>query len=132
MRLSLMSCLVAGSIILLASAGCNREPAAAPVKSVSFEQYMPIPITLTLTRTQDGGRTGPIADNYRPQVRFTQQGIEATCAVTLGNSAVALEPGDTSDALLSCDTEVHANSTSNTFTMLEGGKPIGAGTLQIP
>jgi translation elongation factor EF-Tu-like GTPase len=101
------------------------------VKSVTFEQYMPIPITLTLTRTQDGGRTGPIADNYRPQVRFAQN-IEATCAVTLGNSAVALEPGDTSEASLSCDTEVHVDSTSNTFTMLEGGKPIGAGILQIP
>jgi translation elongation factor EF-Tu-like GTPase len=131
MRLPHTSLLIAFASVL-SSAGCKQEPTAAPVKSVTFEQYMPIPITLTLMRTQDGGRTGPIADNYRPQVRFTQQGIEALCAVTLGNSAVALEPGHTSDATLSCDTEVHVDSTSNTFTMLEGGKPIGMGTLQIP
>ena len=131
MRLPTTSFLIAVACIAFTSVGCKQEPTAAPAKSATFEQYMPIPVTLTLARTQDGGRTGPIADNYRPQVRFTQQGIETLCAVTLGNSAIALEPGHTSDATLSCDAEVHVNSTSNTFTMLEDGKPIGVGTLQI-
>ena len=46
--------------------------------------------------------------------------------------AIHLEPGHSTDATLACDAIVRADSRSNTFTMLEGGKPVGSGTIAIP
>jgi translation elongation factor EF-Tu-like GTPase len=132
MRVRRVLYVTAAAAGLFSLLGCAPKQEPKEIKSVTFEQNVPIPTQLSLLKTEEGGRTGPIGDNYRPQIRFAHDGVEATCAVMLGNSAVALEPGHSTDATLACDAIVHADSRSNTFTMLEGGKPVGSGTIAIP
>ena len=132
MRVQTVLCVAAAAAGLFSLIGCAQKQEPAEIKSVTFEPNVPIPTEVSLLKTEEGGRSGPIGDNYRPQIRFANEGLEATCAVMLGNSAVALEPGHSTDATLACDAVVRADSRSNTFTMLEGGKPVGSGTIAIP
>ena len=115
--------------VAVVATGCGKKPAA----SVTFKANSPIPVGFTLLKA-DGqiGRSGAISNNYRPQVRFPRGTTETTCAVALPASSPALEPGQTTDASLACDSQVEVEPSKLEFTVFEGGKQVGQGTVQLP
>ncbi|GAA4417309.1 hypothetical protein [Acidovorax lacteus] len=117
------------------SSGCSKKPAEpqATAEPVAFKAQAVIPVNLTLLKADgQSGRVSPITSNYRPQVRFPLGSLEATCTVQLPAAAPSLEPGQSSSASLTCDTEVRVERAKPEFTVVEGGKLVGTGSVQLP
>jgi translation elongation factor EF-Tu-like GTPase len=132
MNLCLIRLATLGATALLA-AGCSKkadEPqGAAPVV---FAAQAPITVNLTLLKADgDVGRSSAIANNYRPQLRFASTGAEVGCVVQLPQDFPALEPGQTSNATLVCDEAVSVQPGRGEFAMLEGGRQVGKGAVQL-
>jgi translation elongation factor EF-Tu-like GTPase len=109
--------------------GCSKKPPEA----VSFKANSPIPVGFTLLKAEGQvGRSGAISNNYRPQVRFPRGSVETTCAVVLPASSPALEPGQTTDASLACDSQIEVEPSQREFTVFEGGKQVAQGTVRLP
>ena len=108
----------------------ETKPNAEPV---SFKAQAAIPVTLTLLKAEgQTGRSSPISSDYRPQVRFPLGPLEASCTVLLPAAQPSLEPGQTSSATLTCDADVRVAPAQPEFTMVEGGKPVGNGSVRLP
>ena len=118
----------------LGSACTKKQPEAVkPPEPVVFKAQAPISVTFTLQKAEgQTGRTSPISNNYRPQVRFPSEATELTCKVELPASTPSLEPGQTSAASLTCDADVRVESSKREFTVTEGGKQVGLGVVQLP
>jgi hypothetical protein len=58
--------------------------------------------------------------------------VEASCAVQLPVATPLLEPGQSSGASLICSTEVRVDPSKPDFIVVEGGKPVGSGSVQFP
>jgi translation elongation factor EF-Tu-like GTPase len=122
---------VASALIVsvVAVSGCSKKPPEA----VSFKANSPIPVGFTLLKAEGQvGRSGAISNNYRPQVRFPRGSVETTCAVVLPASSPALEPGQTTDASLACDSQIEVEPSQREFTVFEGGKQVAQGTVRLP
>jgi len=119
---------------VLAVACTKKEPEPAkPPEPVVFKAQAPIAVSFTLQKAEgQTGRTSPIGSNYRPQVRFGDGAEEPTCAVQLPASTPSLDPGQTSPASLVCDAEVRVAQGKREFTVIEGGKNVGQGVVQLP
>ena len=90
-------------------------------------------VSLTLLKADaQRGRSSPIGNNYRPQVRFPRGAVETTCAVTLPASSQSLGPGQTTEASLTCDAPVEVARSKPEFGMFEGGKQVGQGSVRLP
>jgi translation elongation factor EF-Tu-like GTPase len=117
------------------SSACSKRAAEPQAKAepITFKTQAVIPVILTLLKAEgESGRTSPISSNYRPQVRFPLGSLEASCTVQLPVAAPSLEPGQSSSASLICDTEVRVERSKPEFTVIEGGKPVGNGSVQLP
>ena len=126
---SLTTVAVAVVAFVVFASGCSKKPP----ESVTFKAYSPIPVGFTLLKEEGQlGRSGAISNNYRPQVRFPRGAIETTCAVALPASSPALEPGQSADASLACDSQVEVEPSKREFTVFEGGKQVGQGTVRLP
>ena len=113
--------------------GCSRQPdEAALPRPVVFSAQAPITVSLTLLKA-DGevGRSSAISNNYRPQLRFAPAGAEVGCVVQLPKNFPSLEPGQTTNATLVCDEVVSVQPGQADFTMLEGGRQVGKGAVQL-
>lgn len=119
---------------VLATACTKKQPESGNrSEPVVFKAQAPVPVKLTLQKAEgQTGRTGPISSNYRPQVRFPSKTEELTCKVELPASTPALEPGQTSDASFTCESEVRVEPGKGEFTVFEGGKQVGSGVVQLP
>lgn len=119
---------------VLASACSKTEP--QPVKQpepVLFKAQAPIPVTFTLQKAEgQTGRSSPIGNNYRPQVRFPYGPTETTCSVQLPASTPSLEPGQSSTASLVCDADVQIERNKPDLVFTEGGKQVAQGLVQLP
>lgn len=116
------------AVVVFAS-GCGKKPP----EPVTFKANSPIPVGLTLLKAEGQmGRNSAISNNYRPQVKFPRGTTETTCAVALPASSPALEPGQSTDASLTCDSQVEVDPSKREFTMFEGGKQVGQGTVRLP
>jgi translation elongation factor EF-Tu-like GTPase len=114
---------------VVSASGCSKKPP----ESVIFKANSPIPVGFTLLKAEGQmGRSGAISNNYRPQVRFPRGTIETTCAVALPASSPALEPGQSTDASLACDSQVEVEPSKREFTVFEGGRQVGQGTVRLP
>jgi translation elongation factor EF-Tu-like GTPase len=112
---------------------CSKKPAEASAGPTVFSAQASIPIELALLKAEGtSGRSSPISSNYRPQVRFPLGSVEASCAVQLPSATPSLEPGQSSSASLTCDTEIRVERTHPEFTVYEGGKQVGRGSVQLP
>lgn len=121
--------------VSLLSTSCSKPPAEPPKASgpTVFKAQTAIPVNLTLLKAEgQTGRSSAISSNYRPQVRFPLGAIEASCVVQLPATTPALEPGASSSASLSCDAEVQVDRAQPQFVVVEGGKQVGQGTVQLP
>lgn len=117
------------------SSACSRKPAEPHAKAepVVFQAQSVIPVSLSLLKAEgQTGRSSPISSNYRPQVRFPLGALETGCSVQLPAATPSLEPGQSSSASLSCDAEVRVERAKPEFTVVEGGKLVGNGTVQLP
>ena len=116
-------------VVVAFASGCGKKPP----ESVTFKANSPIPVGLTLLKAEGQvGRSSAISNNYRPQVRFPRGTTETTCAVALPASSPALEPGQSTDASLACDSQVEVEPSKRQFTVFEGGKQVGQGTVRLP
>jgi translation elongation factor EF-Tu-like GTPase len=126
----------AAAIILALAAlisACSKKPAEAPPGPTVFSAQANIPVSLTLLKADgQSGRSSPIFSNYRPQVRFPLGSIEASCTVRLPAASPSLEPGQSSSASLTCDTEVRVERNKPEFSVFEGGKQVASGSVQLP
>lgn len=122
------------TIALAASiSGCSKKPAEAPSGPTVFSAQANIPVSLTLLKADgQSGRSSPIFTNYRPQVRFSLGSVETSCTVRLPEASPSLEPGQSSSATLSCDTEVRVERNKPEFSVFEGGKQVASGSVQLP
>jgi translation elongation factor EF-Tu-like GTPase len=121
--------------LALLAAACSKSepPAAKPAEPVRFQAQAPIPVTVTLLKAEgQTGRSSPIENNYRPQVKFPLGPTEAMCAVQLPASAPSLAPGESSSATLVCDADVRVERTQPEFVATEGGKQVATGRVQWP
>ena len=128
---SLTTVAVAAAVaaFVVCAGGCGKKPPEA----VIFKANSPIPVGFTILKAEgQTGRSGAIGNNYRPQVRFPRATIETTCAVALPASSPALEPGQTADASLACDSQVEIEPSRREFMVFEGGKQVGQGTVRLP
>jgi len=119
----------------LLSSACSKKPPEPPAKAepVVFQPQAVIPVSLALLQAEgQTGRSSPITSNYRPQVRFPLGSLEASCTVQLPAASPSLEPGQSSSASLTCDTEIRVERTQPEFTVVEGGKLVGKGSVQLP
>lgn len=117
------------------SSACSKKPAEPQAKAepVVFNAQAVIPVSLTLLKAEgQSGRSSPISSNYRPQVRFPLGSLEASCTVQLPAATPSLEPGQSSSAALTCDTEVRVERAKPEFTVVEGGKLVANGSVQLP
>jgi len=115
---------------VVAASGCGKKP---PETAVTFKANSPIPVGFTLLKAEaQTGRSGAIGNNYRPQVKFPRGSVETTCAVALPASSPQLEPGQTTDASLACDAQVEVDRSKREFSVFEGGKQVGQGTVRLP
>lgn len=124
---------VAAAVVALVAfaSGCGKKPPESVI--FTFKANSPIPVGFTLLKAEGQiGRSGAISNNYRPQVRFPRGTIETTCAVALPASSPALEPGQSADASLACDSQVEVEPSKREFTVFEGGKQVGQGTVRLP
>lgn len=122
-------------VILAICSACTKNDTTAndQPKTTTFSVAMQIPVTLTLLKAEgEIGRTSPIGNNYRPQVRFPLDQTETTCTVQLPASTPELAPNQSSNASLICDTEIRVDSESIKFSVFEGGKQVGEGTVVLP
>ena len=124
----------AAAIAVLVSACSKTEPQVSKqAEPVLFKAQAPVPVAFTLQKEEGPtGRSSPIANNYRPQVRFPLGPTEATCSVELPASAPSLEPGQSSSASLVCDADVRVERNKPEFVATEGGKRIAQGVVQLP
>lgn len=114
-------------------AGCSK-PAdeAGPAVPVVFAPQAPITVSLTLLKAEgEVGRSSAIANDYRPQLRFAAASAEVGCVVQLPKNFPSLEPGQTTNATLVCDEAVSVTPGKGEFTVLEGGKQVGKGAVQL-
>ena len=130
-RIMAATALVVG---LLGSACSKKEPqSAAQTEPVLFKAHASVPVIIALQKAEGPtGRTSPIGNNYRPQVRFPLGPTETTCSVQLPASAPSLEPGQSSSASLLCDADVQVELNQPEFVVTEGGKPVAQGVVQLP
>ena len=113
----------------VSASGCSKKPPEA----VIFKANSPIPVSLSLLKAEGQvGRSSPIGNNYRPQVRFPRGALESTCAVALPPGSATLDPGQTTDASLSCDSQVEVEPGKPAFSVFEGGKQVGQGSIRLP
>lgn len=131
---SLLSAAANIGISALCSACSKKPPEPQPqAEPIAFKPQALIPVSLTLLKAEaESGRTSPISGNYRPQVRFPLGSLEASCTVQLPATTPSLEPGQSSSASLACDTEVRVERAKPEFTVVEGGKLVGNGSVQLP
>ncbi len=120
--------------VSLTAACSKKEPQTAKQpEPVLFQAQAPIPVTFTLQKEEgQTGRSSPIGNNYRPQVRFPFGSNEATCSVQLPASTPSLEPGQSSTASLVCDADVRVERNKPEFIVAEGGKQVAHGLVQLP
>ena len=124
---------LAGAVALAAACSKNQPDAAAQARPLVFKPQESIPVSLTLQKAEgQSGRTSPISTNYRPQVRFAPAPEELSCKVELPAATPSLEPGQTSPAVLSCDAEARVEPAKREFAVLEGGKQVGHGVVELP
>ena len=131
---TLLSVAAVFAISALGSA-CSKKPAEAQAQTEPFvfKAQAVIPASLTPLKSEaESGRTSPISSNYRPQVRFPLGSLDASCTVQLPTATPSLEPGQSSSASLACDTEVRVERAKPEFTVVEGGKLVGNGSVQLP
>lgn len=113
------------------------EPAAPPAPAadapVVYAAQAPIAVSLELLKEEgQTGRSSPIGNQYRPQVRFGPEATEANCTVQLPDPNGSLAPGQSGPATLVCEAEVRVARAQPGYTMHEGGKLVGRGSVQLP
>jgi hypothetical protein len=136
--------------VLLAAAGCGRQPAPAPApppavqapakppapqppRTIALPKDVPMAARFTLMNEAPlSGRSSPISSNYRPQFSFAGHPDDLTCTVTLPASTPELAPGQSADATLTCGADVQMDSTRLEFEVREGGKKVGFGSVRVP
>jgi len=126
--------MVALTTIAVLLAGCTKKQADQPkqAEAAIFKAQAMIPVTFTLQKEEgQTGRTSPISNNYRPQVRFPLAASDITCKVDLPAASPSLDPGQTANASLTCDEEVRVERGKQEFTLFEGGKQVGKGAVQV-
>lgn len=124
---------LAGAVALAAACSRKQPDAAVEARTLVFKPQESIPVSLTLQKAEgQSGRTSPISNNYRPQVRFAPAPEELGCTVQFPAATPSLEPGQTSPAVLSCDAEARVEPAKREFVILEGGKQVGHGVVELP
>lgn len=105
--------------------------AASTAKLITLPGQQDIPATVTLLKA-DGkvGRDNPFYDNYRPQLQFSAGQDAVTCAIRLPISREKVDPGETAPVSLRCLDDVKLVEGRWTFTVYEGGRQVGEGTVQ--
>lgn len=130
---SIALCIALAGAVVLAAACSKKQPDAGEARPLVFKPQESIAVSLTLQKAEgQSGRTSPISNNYRPQVRFAPAPEELSCKVELPAATPSLEPGQTSPAALSCDAEARVEPAKREFVVLEGGKQVGHGVVQLP
>ncbi|MDR7336053.1 hypothetical protein [Roseateles asaccharophilus] len=129
----LLRCTAVVCVASWLAAGCSKSAddgrAAMPVV---FNAQSPITVSLTLLKAEgEVGRGSAIGNNYRPQLRFASTGAEVGCVVQLPKHFPSLEPGQTTNATLVCEEAVSVVPGKGEFTVLEGGKQVGKGAVQL-
>lgn len=104
---------------------------AADPKLVVYPEGVNTPATLTLL-TRDGkvGRDNPFYDNYRPQVQFSAEREQITCAVRVPQDLEKVEPGQTADVALNCSDRFKSRTDEKSFVVFEGGRKVAVGKLK--
>jgi translation elongation factor EF-Tu-like GTPase len=91
-----------------------------------------VSITL-LNREGSVGRGTPVMNNYRPQFIFSAERSEAICSVKFSPPNEMLQPGETLDATIRCQSDFRVIAGRPAFTALEGGRKVIEGELrQLP
>lgn len=114
---------------------CSKAPAGngAAKEPLTFRAQAPIPVTLALLKAEgEIGRSTGIRSNYQPVARFALGSVETSCQVELPPSTPELPPGESTTALLRCDSEVRAEAGKTDFGLFEGGREVGRGSVQLP
>jgi len=111
--------------------GAAQPPQRVPARTLPKDEPFPLPIRL---RTADeGGRSTPIFNNYRPQLRVSGWAGEATCTVKLGENRDLLRPGESSTVVLTCIDAVvlpeHDADKPLGLTLHEGGRTVAVGSI---
>ena len=114
---------------LAMAAGCAKKQAAQD-NLVTVPAGTPAAANVTLlAREGDVGRSGPITNGYRPQLKFSDKPEEISCKISMPSGTGEIAPGQSLDVSIVCDGEIKAKADQLGFDMLEGGRKVGTGTL---
>ena len=75
------------------------------------------------------GRDNAFFDNYRPQVRFSADRREVTCAVRIPKPREKVDPGETAEVALNCLDPFRTFEEDKAFVVFEGGRKVAEGRL---
>ncbi len=102
-------------------------------RTLEFPQATPLPVSVTLLPRQGQvGRDTPFYNGYRPQLRFAGMKDGVTCAIKLPPPRDKLEPGETADLTATCLASLRLREDQLDFSLYEGGRQVGRGTLKAP
>jgi translation elongation factor EF-Tu-like GTPase len=102
----------------------------AEKKIISFPAATDTPARITLLqRAGEIGRDNAFYDNYRPQVRFSADRREVTCAVRIPKPREKVDPGETAEVALNCADPFRSFEDEKAFVVFEGGRKVAEGRL---
>lgn len=120
-------------ITVAASLCCAHVATAADTKVAlrTFGKGTEIPASVTLMSPSGKlGRENPIYSGYRPQLSFSLQKNKVTCAIHIAEPNDKVDPGGTAPVRIKCLEDFKVPEDDYSFSMFEGGRKVGSGTLK--
>lgn len=127
MRMYVPVAVAAVSLLLVAGCGSEGEVVEGPVTFTAGEEIL---VDLSMKPSNVGGRSGPFYSGYRPQVSFASADA-ITCTIKGPAHGEPFEPGTRSTVPLVCTAEVTVESENVEVGVLEGGREVGSGTVEL-
>lgn len=122
----------AATVALVATClSAGATVAAEKERIISFPADTDTAVTFKLLPSQGkSGRTAPISDNYRPQVKFTATKNPVMCAVRLPKDKQKIEPGESAEVALNYSETFSVLEKHKSFVAYEGGRKVAEGRIR--
>ncbi|MCK0090883.1 hypothetical protein MWU77_08820 [Rhodococcus sp. F64268] len=127
MRVYAALAVAAASLLFVAGCLAEDEVAVGPVTFPAGEEIL---VDLSMKPSNVGGRSSPFFSGYRPQVSFASADA-ITCTIKGPAHGEPFAPGTRSTVPIVCTAEVTVDSEDVEVGVLEGGREVGSGTVQL-
>lgn len=108
-------------------------PLSAAPQSITLAAATEFAATVSLLKLDGNeGHSTPFFNGYRPGLCFAGAAADVTCSVSIHGPQDSVSPGESAQVQLRCLDKVVVMKDKPEFVVIEGGRKVGFGTIELP